>query len=94
MVTHSIRALMFLDVETGYKGILFAVGDDLLMDTVEYKEKVREQVGYLVDIKNIDDEDFLQDFERVIDRLSKGQDASFMDWHISYKETELFTLSC
>ena len=92
MEKQNIKVLYFCEIEDNIKGNILAVSDSRLFGTKEFKKRVKEEVGYLVDIENETDEDAISDFKRAVRNLAKGKSAVYMDYEFEYEDLDLMSL--
>ena len=86
-----IYLLSFVEQEDNTKGSILAVIDVKSFGTNGLKEKIKKEVGYVLDIENIDfDAVSEDDFNSLIDYLSKKVDGEFLDYEFYWEEVETF----
>lgn len=84
----NLRVLYYVEVEDDYKGILAIVDEDHI-GTEEYKKKVKELLSESLYVDEEDDIDNIKAFDKMVNKVAKGEDASWLDYDISYTEGEL-----
>ena len=89
MEKKKVKILTWYELEDKYSGEFAVIGNDNVFNTEEFKEFIREELGYLVDIENELEEELLEDFDNAVNLLSQGKDASYLDYAIQYTEKDM-----
>ena len=84
MEKRTVKILSWFEVEDRYSGEVVVVENDSVYGTDEYREFLKDELSFLVDIKNEDDEDIINEFTNAIENLTNGKDASYLDYEFSY----------
>lgn len=89
MEKRKVLTLVWCEVEDNIKGNLLIVEDEKVFGTKEFEQYIREELGYLVDIKHEEDEGFIEDFNNAVRLLSIGVSANYLDYDLGYEETTM-----
>lgn len=89
-----ISVLFFTDKEDNTKGGILGVEEANNFGTISLREKINKDVGALLDIENVDFDDFASitevDYNNFIDNLSKRKDCEFLDYEFYWEYLEVF----
>ena len=84
----NLKVLYYVEVEVDYKGILAIVDEDHI-GTKEYKKKVKELLSEVLYVDEEQDIDHIKAFDKMVNRVAKGEDASWLDYDVAYTEGKL-----
>lgn len=86
-----ISVLFFTETEDNTKGAIIAVDDISKFSTKKLKEKIKKEVGCVLDYPNLDFDEYItkEDFDNLIDSLSERHDGHFLDYEFYWEYVEV-----
>ena len=90
MVENKIKVLTFKEVEFNEKGIILSVLDEKLFGTPEFKEKVCEELSYIVHVEDEEDLSIMAEFDDVVEKVASGNSAEYLDYWFEYIEVDAY----
>lgn len=79
------KVLYYVEVEDDYKGILAIVDEDHFGNE-DYKKKVRDLLADALYLDEEEDEDNIEDFDKMVDKVARGEDSCWLDYNVCYTD--------
>ena len=85
------KILSWRELEDETRGNALVVSDKRVFGTKEFRQYLIDKIGFIVNIENETDEDVQAEFIEVIDKLTNGKPARFMDYIFEYNDCNLIS---
>jgi hypothetical protein len=66
------------------------VDNDKLFGTPEFKEKVCEELSYLVKAEDEEDMSIMEEFNDAVEKVASGNSAEYLDYWFEYIEVDAY----